>query len=127
MSSLTQIHSTKTLSVRVRDKHVFSLSQKAKSVLDAGWGILKTLLEYKCAHAGSVFRVVNEANTTQTCSSCREIPDSSPKGRIGLRIRAWTCSDCGATHTCRDTNGAKNILAVGLDRLAGEKVAAQPL
>jgi IS605 OrfB family transposase len=95
----------------------------AKSVLDAGWGMLKTQLEYKSAHAGCVFEVVNEGYTTQTCSCCRSIPASSPKGRAGLGIRGWTCSDCGAVHECRDTNAAKNILAVGLDRLAGEKVA----
>lgn len=89
----------------------------AKSVLDAGWGILKTMLEYKCDHAGIVFEEVNESYTTQTCSSCGEIPDSSPKGRTGLRIREWSCSSCGATHD-RDINAAKNILAVGHDRLA---------
>ncbi|MGL4712730.1 MAG: RNA-guided endonuclease InsQ/TnpB family protein [Shewanella sp.] len=81
----------------------------AKSVLDAGWGILKTMLEYKCAHAGVVFEEVNESYTTQTCSSCGDIPASSPKGRAGLRIREWTCSSCGATHSDRDINAAKNI------------------
>jgi IS605 OrfB family transposase len=98
-------------------------TKMAKSVLDAGWGILKTQLEYKCAHAGCVFEVVNESYTTQTCSCCGSIPASSPKGRAGLRIREWSCSDCGAVHN-RDINGAKNILAVGLGRLAGGKVAA---
>ena len=98
-------------------------TKMAKSVLDAGWGILKTQLEYKSAHAGCVFEVVNESYTTQTCSCCGNIPASSPKGRAGLGIREWICSDCGAVHD-RDVNGAKNILAVGLDRLAGEKVAA---
>lgn len=89
----------------------------AKSVLDAGWGMLKTMLEYKCAHAGVVFEEVNESYTTQTCSSCGTIPASSPKGRAGLRIREWSCSHCGATHD-RDINAAKNILAVGHGRLA---------
>lgn len=98
-------------------------TKMAKSVLDAGWFTLKTMLEYKCDFAGVVFEEVNEANTTVTCSSCGSIPASSPKGRIGLRIREWVCSDCGATHH-RDVNAARNILAVGLDRLAGEKVAA---
>jgi putative transposase len=94
----------------------------AKSVLDAGWGMLKTMLDYKSDHANIVFEEVNEAYTTQTCSSCGTIGSSSPKGRAGLRIREWTC-ECGVTHD-RDVNAAKNILAVGLDRLAGEKVAA---
>jgi len=98
-------------------------TKMAKSVLDAGWGMFKTMLEYKCAHAGIVYEEVNESYTTQTCSCCGCIPVSSPKGRAGLGIREWICSDCGATHD-RDINAAKNILAVGLYRLAGEKVAA---
>lgn len=92
-------------------------TKMAKSVLDAGWGQLKTMLEYKCAHAGIVFMEVNEAYTTQTCSCCGCISDSSPKGRTGLRIREWTCSECGVTHD-RDVNAAKNILALGHERLA---------
>ncbi|ABK50441.1 transposase (plasmid) [Shewanella sp. LC6] len=51
----------------------------AKSALDAGRWMLKTMMEYKCAHAGVVFEEVNESYTTQTCSCCREIPASSPK------------------------------------------------
>ena len=92
-------------------------TKMAKSVLDAGWGTLKTMLEYKCDHAGIVYEEVNEAYTTQTCSHCRCIPDSSPKGSAGLGIREWTCSDCGTTHD-RDINAAKNILAAGHGRLA---------
>ena len=88
----------------------------AKSVLDAGWGQLKTMLDYKCAHAGIVFKEVNEAYTTQTCSCCGALPDSRPKGIAGLGIREWTC-ECGVTHD-RDINAAKNILAVGHGRLA---------
>ncbi len=98
-------------------------TKMAKSVLDAGWGSLKTMLEYKCDHASVVFEVINESYSTQTCSCCGCISDSSPKGRTGLRIREWTCSECGAGHD-RDINAAKNILALGLERLAGEKVAA---
>lgn len=92
-------------------------TKMAKSVLDAGWGQLKTMLEYKCDHAGIVFKEVNEAYTTQTCSSCGALPDSRPKGIAGLGIREWTCSACGVTHCDRDVNAAKNILAVGHGRL----------
>lgn len=86
----------------------------AKSVLDAGWGQLKTMLEYKCAHAGIVFKEVNEAYTTQTCSCCGVISRNSPKGRAGLGMREWTC-ECGVTHD-RDVNAARNILAAGHGR-----------
>lgn len=90
----------------------------AKSVYDAGWGLLKTMLEYKCRWAGVIFDVVDERFSTQICSSCGCIPPNSPKGRTGLRIRAWTCGACGAVHD-RDVNAAKNILAAGHGRLAG--------
>ena len=91
-----------------------------KSSADASWGRLKTMLKYKCDHAGNVYEEINEAYTTQTCSCCGCIPDSSPKGRAGLVIREWVCSVCGTDHD-RDINAAKNILALGLERLAGGK------
>lgn len=93
-------------------------TKMAKSTLDAGWSMLKTMLEYKCRQAGVVFEEVSEAYTTQTCSCCGALPHSSPKGRAGLGIREWTCNICGAVHD-RDVNAAKNILALGHERLAG--------
>ncbi|ABM39385.1 transposase, IS605 OrfB family [Polaromonas naphthalenivorans CJ2] len=92
-------------------------TKMAKSVLDAGWSTLKTILQYKSHQAGIVFEEVSESYTTQTCSCCGVIPASSPKGRAGLGIREWACSDCGSVHH-RDTNAAKNILARGHSRLA---------
>lgn len=88
-------------------------TKMAKSVLDAGWGQLKTMLEYKCDHAGIVFKVVNESYTTRSCSSCGCL--SGPQGVNGLRIREWSCVECGALHD-RDVNAARNILAVGHGR-----------
>src|SRR5699024_7095464 len=45
-------------------------TRMTKSVYDAGWGQLKTMLEYKCDHAGKVFKEVDESYTTQACSCC---------------------------------------------------------
>ena len=92
-------------------------TRMAKSTLDAGWSMLKTMLEYKSHQAGIVFEVVNESYTTQTCSCCGSIPASSPKGRAGLGIREWVCSACATVHD-RDVNAARNILAAGHRRLA---------
>ena len=92
-------------------------TKMAKSTLDAGWAMLRAMLEYKSHQAGIVFEVVNESYTTQTCSCCGVIPASSPKGRAGLGIREWVCSECATVHD-RDMNAAKNILAAGHRRLA---------
>ena len=92
-------------------------TKMALSVHDAAWGQLKTQLEYKCAYAGGVFKVVNESYTSQTCSSCGALPETRPKGIAGLGIREWTCV-CGVTHD-RDINAAKNIVQLGL-HLLGE-------
>ena len=85
----------------------------AKSVLDAGWHMLKTQLKYKAIGQSAVFVEINEAYSTQTCSCCGTIPESSPKGRAGLEVRHWECSCCGAKHD-RDINAAINILNAGL-------------
>ncbi|WP_449410618.1 RNA-guided endonuclease InsQ/TnpB family protein [Methylobacterium komagatae] len=84
----------------------------AKSVLDAGWSMLRGMLRYKCDHAGVGYAEVNEANTTRTCSSCGCL--SGPTGLAGLSIRRWTCSDCGAEHD-RDQNAAQNIARLGCE------------
>jgi putative transposase len=89
-------------------------TKMAKSTLDAGWSMLKTMLEYKSHQAGIVFEEVNESYSTQTCSQCASI--EGPKGLKGLGIRQWTCG-CGAAHD-RDVNAARNIAARGLARLA---------
>ena len=94
----------------------FISSKLAKSVYDASWFEVKRQLDYKCKHAGCRYLEVNENYTTQTCSCCGS-RQNSPKGRKGLGIREWSCAQCGTTHD-RDVNAAKNILAVGLDRLA---------
>ena len=91
-------------------------TKMAKSVLDTGFSVLKTMLKYKCENAGVLFEEVNERFTTQICSCCGEITASSPKGRTGLGIRVWEC-ECGSINQ-RDLNSAKNILALGHKRLA---------
>src|ERR1700681_2029472 len=82
----------------------------AKSVLDASWGMLKTLLQCKGQQAGRSVRIVSERNTTRTCSSCGSL--TGPTGLDMLAVRTWVCVECGVTHD-RDVNAARNILAAG--------------
>jgi len=82
----------------------------AKSVLDAGWGMLKTQLQYKGQQAGRSVLIVNEKNTTRECSGCGAL--SGPSGPDMLDVRRRVCCACGVTHD-RDVNAARNILSVG--------------
>jgi len=85
-------------------------TRMAKSVLDAGWGMLKAQLQYKGQQAGRCVQIVNERDTTRTCSSCGA--RTGPTGLDMLAVRVWMCSGCGDTHD-RDVNAAKNILLAG--------------
>ncbi len=100
-------------------------TKMAKSVLDAGWSTFRTMLEYKAFRRHGVFVVVNERNTTRTCSCCGVIPDSAPKGVKGLGIREWVCSVCGARHD-RDVNAAINILHLGHQVLESKGIQESP-
>lgn len=80
-------------------------TRMAKSVLDAGWSMLRTQLQYKGQQAGRRVEVVNEAYTTRACSNCGQL--TGPRGLRQLVVRQWTC-ECGVTHD-RDINAAKNI------------------
>jgi putative transposase len=85
-------------------------TRMAKSVLDAGWGMLKTQLQYKGEYAGRSVCVVSERDTTRTCSSWGS--RTGPTGLDMCAVRIWMCSECGDTHD-RDINAAKNILSAG--------------
>jgi putative transposase len=87
-------------------------TRMAKSVLDAGWSMLRGYLRYKSDHAGVAYLEVDEANTTRTCSACGSI--SGPRGLEGLGIRRWVCGDCGFEHH-RDVNAALNIARLGCE------------
>lgn len=97
------------------DASKLAKTKMAKSVLDAGWSQFRTMLRYKCDSAGVWFEEVNEAFSTVTCSACGS--RSGPSGLKDLRIREWTCTECG-THHDRDVNAAKNILRRGHATLA---------
>jgi putative transposase len=110
----TQKHTTKIArryqKVAVGDLKPAALARTsmAKSTLDAGLGMFRTQLQYKCQQTGRAFLGLDEKNTTRTCSSCGSL--TGPTGLDMLAVRAWKCSECGA-ELDRDINAARNILA----------------
>jgi IS605 OrfB family transposase len=96
-------------------------TRMAKSVCDASWSTFRAMLSYKAIRHSATFVVVNESHTTRTCSTCGA--RTGPQGVNGLRVREWTCQECGVLHD-RDGNAARNTLALGCQRQgAGARVA----
>lgn len=80
----------------------------ARSISDASWRQLRTMLEYKADWYGRDLLVVDRwYPSTHVCSNCGALHDKLP-----LNIREWKCP-CGSTHD-RDVNAARNILTAGL-------------
>jgi len=90
-------------------------TKNAKSTLDAGWGMFRSMLDYKAIKLGVEVIETKENFSSVTCSSCNE--RSGPSGLSELGVREWKCSFCGTSHD-RDVNAAKNILTFGLGHQA---------
>lgn len=77
-----------------------------KKISDLGFSEFVEILEYKASRTGSrVIKIDRFYASSQECSSCG-YKNSDTKD---LRIRKWTCPNCGAFHD-RDRNAAINIL-----------------
>ena len=103
--------------VCVEDLNVKGMTKNhhlAQAITDCSWSTFISMLEYKC---DNLVKIDKWFASSQTCSECG-YKESKVKN---LRIREWTCPECGAHHN-RDVNAAKNIEREGLS-LCGHKVA----
>jgi putative transposase len=85
-------------------------TRMAKSVLDAGWSMLRNQLAYKARRHQADYIKADERWTSQACSGCGSI--GGPKGLKDLGVRTWICESCGCEHD-RDLNSALLILRSG--------------
>lgn len=80
-----------------------------KSTNDNGFGMFRTMLEYKLTSQGKTFAKIDKwYPSSKTCSVCGFVKED-----LMLADRVWTCSACNTTHN-RDHNAAINIRNVGL-------------
>lgn len=79
-----------------------------KSVASAAHGQLREFIACKSRTGGRRFVEVPNRYSTSTCAACRA--RSGPVGYAGLKVRQWTCRECGSQHD-RDVNAARNTLA----------------
>jgi putative transposase len=82
----------------------------AKSISDAGWGMFRDMLSYKCEREGGLLHRVEPHYTSQDCSCCGN------RVKKSLSIRTHVCTKCG-TVLDRDHNAALNVLKKGLAEL----------
>lgn len=94
----------------LKDDHRAIAKRFGKSVADSGHGQLRKMLAYKSLAGDTRLIFPENRNSTRTCSTCGAL--TGPRGLAGLKVRQWTCGDCGTLHW-RDVNAARNALIVG--------------
>lgn len=86
----------------------------AKSVGDTGLGELRRQLEYKAAwHGRQVVRIGRFDRSTGVCPDCGAVGPMNGAAVHPLRVREWTCAECGEAHD-RDIAAARVIELRGL-------------
>jgi putative transposase len=91
------------------DLHGLTRTRMAKSILDAGWGMLRQMSGYKQRNRSHHYVEVPTKDTTQSCSQCGKpaVPHLELSDR---EFRSTACS-----HVMdRDINAAKNVVARAL-------------
>ena len=80
----------------------------AKNLQDNGFGMFRTMLQYKLEERGKVFVKIDRFYpSSKLCRHCGYIHTE-----LGLKERKWTCPCCGA-ELDRDRNAAINIREAG--------------
>ena len=94
------------------DLHILNMVKNhnlASAILDASWGQLRRLTVYKIERRGGRVLLVEPRGTSQECSGCGKTVEKD------LSVRTHRCPFCGL-ELDRDVNGARNILARGLEQ-----------
>ena len=79
-----------------------------REILDAGFGMFRRMLEYKCAQTGARLHIINRwYPNSRTCSNCGAV-----KTKLSLKTRVYACDRCGLVID-RDLNAAINLDVAG--------------
>lgn len=81
------------------------------SISDAGWGMFKQMISYKCDWYGKNLLVIGRFEPSSKTCSCGVVNKD-----LRLSDRIWTCSTCNTTHD-RDILAAQNIVRFAFNKI----------
>ncbi|BCO09337.1 hypothetical protein GF1_17130 [Desulfolithobacter dissulfuricans] len=87
-------------------RNVKAKSSLNKSILDQGWGMFVSMLEYKLAWQGGMLLEVPPQHTSQACPCCGHVPRDNRRTQAGFH-----CVECDYEANADDV-AARNILAL---------------
>ena len=90
-----------------KGRNVKAKSGLNKSILDQGWSMALTMLEYKQHWRGGLLVKVDPRYTSQTCFKCKHVAKENRRTQA-----KFECVECGYIANA-DVNAARNILAAG--------------
>lgn len=105
-----QVKSMSKTAVGTKEQPGKQIRQKSnlnRSILDQGWGMFRSQLEYKLEWNGGMLFAVPPENTSRTCPNCNHISEHNRKTQS-----QFACVCCGYKNNA-DVVGAINILERG--------------
>lgn len=93
----------------------------SRPISDAGWGLLRSLTDYKMRLRSGRCVQVPAAGTSQRCSVC----DERATRTLELKDRVFECPNGHVED--RDVNAARNVLKRGLQTLRGNTADVKPV
>jgi putative transposase len=89
-----------------------------RSIADAGWGMLRSMLVYKAEDAGRELIAVDPRHTSTRCASCGHTESGN---RVSQAV--FRCRGCGHKDHA-DVNAARNILRAGRAQRASARAGS---
>ncbi len=90
-------------------------SSMSKAIGDAGWRMLRQMMEYKCKDNGKNLLIIGRFDpSSKTCSVCGNVYHE-----LGRDEKEWICTKCHTRHD-RDINAAINIKNFGIIKSMGK-------
>ena len=91
----------------VKNMQENNYSSMSKAIGDAGWRMLRNMMEYKCKENGKNLLIIGRFEPSSQLCSC-----GVKNSKLTLADRNWKCSVCNKEHD-RDVLAANNIKQFG--------------